>query len=182
MTSLYSEHGLSEHTIAAYKRYGADPKSTEERRFFYLSYLEDVLPIELTVHHTPSDPQPRELVAPDITHPREEIQVLYKGKIFMTCVVSMDHITKNVGNPAIQLAFRHWREKSCVADRDQSWGMFTCTDRMRFYKSHNGTEWEQEADLNPKLEAKEVAAYFREEYERVKAQEELAKEELPKKD
>ncbi|CAD6592526.1 MAG: hypothetical protein ASARMPRED_006386 [Alectoria sarmentosa] len=166
MTSYYSQYELSQQTRGAYQRYCANPSSVAERRDFYLTYLDDVVPIEVTVHLVLSHLQPYDLRGPN--NPREEIQLRFGGKIFMTCVVGLDRNSQHAEDVAGTLAYEHWHQGHCIADSQQAWGMFTALHNLRFCTSRDGREWCREANLHPTCQVQEVVAYFRQEFERVR--------------
>ncbi|CAD6581730.1 MAG: hypothetical protein ASARMPREDX12_000649 [Alectoria sarmentosa] len=155
MTSYYSQHELSQQTRGAYQRHCANPSSVAERRDFYLTYLDDVVPIEVTVHLVLSHLQPYDLRGPN--NPREEIQLRFGGKIFMTCVVGLDRNSQHAEDVAGTLAYEHWHQGHCIADSQQAWGMFTALHNLRFCTSRDGREWC----------LREVVVYIRQDDERV---------------
>ncbi|CAF9930112.1 MAG: hypothetical protein ALECFALPRED_004521 [Alectoria fallacina] len=159
----------SPQTRVAYERYCANPRSTAERRHFYLTYLDDVVPNEVAVIHVPSRLQLYDLGGPN--NPREEIQLRYADKIFMTCVVGLDRDSQFAEDVAGTLAYDHWRRGYCIADPQQAWGMFTALHNIRFCSSRDGREWVREANLHPTCQVQEVVAYFRQEFERVRRHE-----------
>ena len=167
MASLYSRYGLSPQTTQAWTHFGQYPHNTRERRDFFLRYLTDVVPMEVTVYAVP-----RHLQRYDITegarYEREEIQILCHGYIFMTCIVSMDFHPDQVEEVAASLAFYNWSHGFCIPDRHQSWGMVTALHSLRFCSSRDGREWDRTAIFHPIRDVQDVVAYFRQEYERIR--------------
>lgn len=157
--------------MEAHRRYGASRRNFELRRDFYLTYLEDVTPWEVNAHHIPNDRQFYDLRERGADVRREEIVLYYGDKIFMTCVISMDLVTTDTETVAALAAFHHWRDGECIPDRHQAWDMFTCLDEIRFCKSLDGREWVRTATFQPIVDVRQVVAYFRQEFERVKVHE-----------
>ena len=170
MASIYSrQNGLSHDTIRAWQQIGAHPRGTRDRRMFYLIYLADVVPFEVSVVHIPSHLQRHDITGASYND-REEIQLQYAGRVFMTAVVSMDHRPIWVERAAATLAYHHWREGRCVRDPHQAWGMFTATDQIRFFISRDGRNCDRTAICDPILDVRHVVAYIRQEFERIRHQ------------
>ena len=169
MASLYTQFGrLNPNTIEAYRSYGAAPHSVAERRNFYLLYLQDVLPLNVMPVHIPNH-----LQIFTLSHwrdGREEIRLMYEGRIFMTCVVSMDTHPVRPEEIAGSLAFHHWRQGYFMRDHHTAWRTITALDKIRFCSSRDGREWERTATLHPMRDVEEVVAYFWQELERVRRQ------------
>ncbi len=171
MASTYSrQNGLSQVTIDAWDRLGENPRHTQDRRMFYLHYLSDVVPFEVSVIHIPNHQQPYDITG-EARDFREEIQLEWARKIFMTGVISLDdHTPYRAETAAGALAYYHWSDGYCVPDRDQAWGMFTGTNKIRFCRSRDGREWERVASFHPTDDVRSVVAYIRNEYERIRRQ------------
>lgn len=164
MTSFYSDYGqLSKRTMDAYASYGAHPHSTEERRKFYVTYLEDVVPTEVIVIHIPNHLQPY-----DLGVRREEIQLKYMNKTLMTCVVSIEGNPTYVEAVAGNLSTIHWRNGFCIPDHHQAWGMCLCVREIIFYSSPDGRNWDWTWTFLPIEQVRDVVAFFRHEFERVR--------------
>ena len=58
----------------AWFQFGANPLSTRDRRMFYLHYLTDVVPFEISIVHIPREHQPYDITE-ESRHYREEIQL-----------------------------------------------------------------------------------------------------------
>ena len=125
------------------------------------------MPNEVAVHHIPYNRQPYDLGGRSAVA-REEIQLWYAEKIFMTCVISMDSNSSLAERMAATLTYSHWSQEYCIPDHDQAWGMFTGLEDLRFYRSRHGREWDRTAIFEPMFEVGQVVAYFRREYERVR--------------
>ena len=167
MASPYSQYGaFHPQTMDLFRRYGENPRTTEERRNFYISYLEDVVPREVTVHPIPRHQQFFDISTRYVQ--REEIQLMYEGKIFMTCVVSGDSNPNPAEEMAAHLAHHYWSQGYFVRDRHVAWRMFTGLRDLRFCSSHDGREWVRENTLDSITDVEEVVAYFRQEFERVR--------------
>ncbi len=138
---------------------------------FYLHYLSDVVPFEISVHSIPKNAQFFDL-AGSSSEDREEIQLQWGGRIFMTGVVGMDSQPTYVERTAATLTYENWRGGWCIRDRHQAWGMFTATPKIRFCVSldRDGREWERVATFHPIQEVRGVVAYIRQEFERIKRQ------------
>ncbi len=117
--------------MAANESYGPSPHTVEQRLDFYLTYLHDVVPYGVNVCHIPRNHQPFELrlttvrsrtVAPIR---REEIQLRYEGRVFMTCVLSLDCVPINAEQIGGHLACTHYRDGYFVRDYHRAWRMFT---------------------------------------------------------
>ena len=152
----------------AYRRYGADPLSTGQRLDFYLPYLEDVVPNGVIVQHVPNHDQPYDLGG-SRRAPREEIQLWYAGKMFMTGVVALEVNPMHIEEAAGNLAYIHWgQQRICVPYRHQAWSMFTGLHRIRFCSSRDGRDWERMADFHPMHQVGEVVDYFEQEFARIR--------------
>ena len=165
MTSYYTEHGLSKQTLDAYRLFGASPRSTAERLNFYIPYLTDVVPNPVSVLHVPSHLQAYDIGGTDVR--REEIQLGYAGKIFMTCVVSMDMNPQMPEQIAGHLAFLQWGQGFFVRDSHRAWRMVTAAREMRFCSSRDGREWDRTATAHPINDVEAVVAHFKREFESV---------------
>lgn len=164
MASYFSRYGrLSDQTMNAWRRFHTGQGSIEQRRNFYLTYLSDVVPDGVAVHHIPSNRQPW-----DLNGTREEIQLYYAGKVFMTGVIGLDRSAGNAEEIASTLAFTHWRSHHFVPYYHQAWGMFTGLERIRFCSSPDGREWGRTEDVDPYYQVHVVVAYFRQEFERIR--------------
>lgn len=160
-------------TMVAYRSYGASPSTLAERVNFYVTYLGDVVPYDVAVIHIPYYQN-----AYDLTTLRtrrgttfqggqraEEIQLRYEGKIFMTCIVSMEVTLAPIELLAGTLAHGHWQQGSFVRDRHIAWRSCLCQSRIKFFSSRHGEEWILEKSFDPMEEPGQVAAYLREKYE-----------------
>ena len=177
MASLYSINGgLSLRTEDAYIRHGGNQLRVKDRLEFYLAYLQDVVPGGVAVVHIPRNIQPFDLRLSEQTTrapahvEREEIQLRYDGRIFMTCVLSLDFNPTTVEEVAGHLAYVHWRDGYFVRDYHRAWRMFTALNDLRFFSSRHGNEWDRTAIFDPIVHARDVAAYL---------QRELARSRLP---
>lgn len=166
MTDFYTQyHGLSQLTFSAWQHYS---HSIVDRLRFYLSYLKDVVPTEITVHWIPQDLQLYDIQESESGRvERMEIRLLYEQKIFMTCVVSMEHDSAPPEGTGGFLAYNNWLRGECVHDHLQAWGMFTALREMRFCTSQHGLTWDRTATYHPMNDVWEVVAYLRREFERV---------------
>ena len=151
----------------AHNLYGGDPHSTEQRRNFYITYLEDVVPNEVTIHPVPNHDQPYDLGGS--FDPREEIQLWYAGKLFMTGVVGLGHNNPSrVEEITGHLAYIHWKRQRIYLPFDhQAWGMFTGLTKIRFCSSRDGMNWNRTGEFHPLHQVREVVAYFEQELARV---------------
>ena len=161
MASYYSDHGrLSEQTLEASRRCKASPNDITLRRNFYLTYLADVVPWQITAQHIPTNRQPFDLEGSD-SHPREEIRLMYQGKIFMVCVVHDRRFSNLAEEVAGNLAHLHWSDGKTVNYARGAWRMFTAGRDIRFCISQNGRDWVHVSSVNPILQTRSVVQYFR---------------------
>ena len=166
MPSYYARHGaLSAHTREAYRRYGASPRTLDERVSFYIDYLKDVVPSEVSVIHIPSHRNVFDLGS-EGGERKEEIQLYCDGGIFITCVVSMAYHYGPTEDVTGALAYEHWRQGFFVRDRNTAWRAAVCMRGIRFFSSDHGRDWVSDGDFNPVTEARYVAEFLQEEYER----------------
>ncbi|KAL9135741.1 MAG: hypothetical protein Q9175_003065 [Cornicularia normoerica] len=163
MTSEFARNqGLSQRTREAYER-SRGSNNVEDRLHFYLTYLEDLVPFGLTVHHVPTqrgdDPRP--------SNAREEIQLLtFPGMIFMSGLVSMESAASLIETVAASEAYTKWLDGDFVPDYD-NWRFFTGLATIRFFKSHDGDEWELEREFHPILHAAEMADTLDQEFDKL---------------
>ncbi len=138
---------------------------------FYLHYLSDVVPFEISVDSVPINAQFFDL-AESSNEDRVEIQLQWAGRIFMTGLVGMESRPTYVERTAATLAYENWRKGWCVRERHQAWGMFTATPKIRFCISldPDGRDWERVATFHPIQEVRGVVAYLRQEFERIRPQ------------
>ena len=170
MSSTYSQQNrLSQVTIDAFIRFGNNPRNIQERRIFYLHYLNDVVPFDIDIRHIPSHLQTFDIEG-NSGEDREEVQLLYGGRIFMTGIIAMDRNAAYAEGTAATLAFEHWRAGLCVPDRRQYWGMFAAANYLRFNISHDGREWDLVSSFHPIRDVRDVVSYLRLEYERIRRQ------------
>ena len=167
MASYYSQYGrLRAQTEAAYTRCFNFPDILQYRIDFYLAYLQDVVPYQISVHVIPSHRQPYELH--EIGSGRVEIDLYYGGYNFMTCVVSLDSNPYPPEEVAATLAFEHWRHGHCLPDPYVAWRMMTGLSKIRFCQSRDGRDWDRMATLHPIGDVRAVVGYFRQEFERAR--------------
>ncbi len=126
---------------------------------FYIHYLSDVVPFEISVVHAPS-----------YHLPYDEIQLQWRGRIFMTGVVFPNGRDDQAVEAAAHQANHNWRQGWCVRDRSQAWGAFTATDYLSFYISRDGRECYNTGNYHPIHDARDVVGYLRLEYERISRQ------------
>ena len=159
MTSHYALHQqVSNRTHEAYLQCGDHPRDLNDRLNFYILFLKDVVPYDITVHHVPRDRNPR------LPH-REEICLLTRsGKIFMTGLISLGTQTKYVQDQAAGEAYTRWLRRQFV---DGNWRFFTGLMRMTFCNGFDNNEWEQVVERHPEDYAREIARYLQQEYDRL---------------
>ncbi len=158
--------------MAVHDSCGPNPRSFEQRLNFYLTYLEDVVPDDVTITHVPNNLQPWELILPESPGAaapveREEIQLRYQGRIFMACILSLEHPI-SAETMAGHLAYVHWRNGYFVRDHHRAWRMFTALRDIRFCSSWDGNTWDRMATFDPIRNAGNVAAYLQRELDRVR--------------
>ena len=163
MTSFFSRnHGLSEDTQEAYRRYQLS-QNVAGRLEFYLAYLRDIAPHGITIHHIAAT---RTGAGQAARNEREEIQLLTSsGKIFMSGLVSMERRADSIETVAADEAYSKCLDEEFV---DQNWRFFTGLNKIRIFNSdRSGDGWELVSDDNPIENADEVAAFLQEEYDRI---------------
>lgn len=171
MSSFFSRNGgLSEQTREAYNRCGDSHPNVGERLVFYITYLHDVAPWGLTIHHIPADHIPEsESRNGNVSTTREEIQLLLpSGRIFMSGLLSLERSAAYLETVAGDEAYTKWLDGYFVPD-NQNWRFFTCLANMRIFNSnHRGDEWDLVGSFHPISHAQEVATLLQQEYNRLR--------------
>ena len=163
MPSFYSRFGLTRHSWDLWRNGGPSARSVHERLQFYLAYLQDVVPHQISVTFIPIHRQPYYL-NPEVDG--MEIRLMYRHMIFMTGVVSLQY-----GNPeaveeiAALVAYSGYCSNEFVPN-GHNWRIFTCTTRLRFCTVH-GSQNDRTPGLHPITQAAEVAEYLQQEFDRV---------------
>ncbi len=86
----------------------------------------------------------------------------------MTGVTSLDYQHAFVEEIAANLACTHYRDGYFIRDIGRAWRSFSALRYLRFFSSRDGREWDHTAMFDPIDEAREVAAYFQRELDRVR--------------
>ena len=168
MTSNYAKnHGLSQETLSLWKSIGDPPRDVADRLRFYLSYLSEVVPYGVTVHHLPNRPSSSTGHPPrrPSSDPRQEIQFwLGTGKIFMAGLISMEINGVNAEHPATDDAYAKLYDEDIVSDNG-TWRLFSGGAQLRMYNCHRINEYELTGFFNPIENAGELAAHLQREYD-----------------
>ena len=160
MTSFYARHGSLSRQTRESSQHFARPRNPQDRLRFYMDYLIDVVPLEVTVHHAPSSSGPRGRRAR-----REEIQLLTpSGEIFMTGLVEMGSSPYHCEEVAASEAYTKWLDGYFAAD-GRKWRFFTGLSQLRFYRSDRGVSWNIKEAFHPMNEAQRVSEFLQQQYE-----------------
>ena len=173
MTSNYAKNrGLSQQTLSLWKSIGDPPRDVADRLRFYLSYLSEVVPYGVTVHHIPSRPSynTRHLPSRPSSDTRQKIQFwLGTGKIFMAGLVSLEINGVNAEHPATDEAYAKLYDEDIVSDDGGTWRLFSGGAKVRMYNCHRSTNaYELTGLFQPIENAGELAAHLQREYDSMK--------------
>ncbi len=168
MASYYSDYGtLMRETMDTYAYSRRHSHSLPDRLNFYLCYLADVLPHGVGVIQIPQRWQAWNISVE--SRGRLEINLFYRNRVFMVCVISMEdhhpHVPEEIAGA---LANNYWNEGILVHDPDYAWHTFTATINLKFCSSRDGEDWNREATFHPIDRVQEVVRYFRQCFERVR--------------
>ncbi|KAL9129720.1 MAG: hypothetical protein Q9175_007218 [Cornicularia normoerica] len=167
MTSLFARNrGLDRQTLEAYQRAIRNPLSVNDTLDFYCTYLQDVAPEGLIVHHIPVDldNEGRVFVR---NPPREEIQLCTShGMVFMSGLVSLEFSPRTLERTAGDEAYTKWLHGEFIPDGN-NWRFFTCQARIKFFNNYNIDEWDSVGTYHPIQYAEEVAAFLQEEFDKL---------------
>ena len=158
----------------AFRNYDDDPRSLQARLNFYLTYLADVVPDEVTVLLIPEHLQCYDLnqlarERNSTTPERKEIRLMCDEGIFMTGIVQQGSRAAAAEEIAAYLACTQYRQGFFARFQHQAWGIFTGLQNITFCSSRDGRDWERTTgDLHPIGHVREVVRYFEREYARVR--------------
>lgn len=169
MTSIYAQRRtLSVQTRESFRRSRSEDARIDERLHFYLSYLREVVPAGITVHHIPANRGNASTQHNgQLTETREEIQLLtHTGRIFMSGLVSMENEYRPLETVSGYEAYTKWLDGDFARDRD-NWRFFTGHNSLRFFNSYHGDKWERMATYFPAQYVQQVADYLQQEFDRL---------------
>ena len=157
MTSFYARHGTLSRQTRESLQYYTSPRNAQDILRFYMDYLLDVVPLEVTVQHVPS--------SSDTRGTREEIQLLTPSRrIWMTGFVSKELNPDYPEHAAGSEAYNKWEEGYFVADGG-NWRFFTGLAQLRFYKNDQRNTWKITENFYPMDSAQSVSEFLQEQYE-----------------
>lgn len=167
MTSkLVQNRGLSPQTLDAHRRCRANRYDADERLWFLLTYLEDVVPWGITVHHIPGDRTDGKG-----ENAREGIQLQTpSGMIFMSGLVSTESGQQYIEPVAAGEAYSKWDLGYFVPD-GENWRFFLGAGPVgliSFFNSRQasqGDDWELKYNFETIDSAAELAAYLQQEFD-----------------
>lgn len=160
MTSFYARHGSLSRQTRELSQHFARPRNPQDRLSFYMEYLLDVVPLEVTVRHVPSSSATRARMVE-----REEIQLLtLSGDIFMTGLVGMGPNPNHCEEIAASEAYTKWLDGYFAAD-GRNWRFFTGLSQLRFYKSDGDDTWKITENFPPMDNAQRVSEFLQRQYE-----------------
>ncbi len=163
MPSFYSYLGLTRHSWDLWRNGGPSARSVQDRLHFYLSYLQEVAPHEISVTFLPIHQQPYHL-NPEVDG--IEIRLMYRHMIFMTGFVSLQYGSPEaVEEIAARVAYSEYCSNEFVPN-GRNWRIFTCTTRLRFC-TVRGNHFDRTPGFHPITQAAEVAEYLQQEFDRV---------------
>ena len=171
-SSNYETHGglLRNCTMDAWQRIsGPMQGSCHDRLTFWMTYLRDVAPREVSICHVPDNEQALDLSPPHVrTFERVEIQLRCPEGILMTGLVSRELSHVQIEQVTAAVAYDHWCDGVLVQDPQQVWGMFHCLANITFHVSLDGRNYVNGRTLHPIIDADEISDYLWQEYSRIR--------------
>ena len=171
-SSNYETHGgiLRNSTMDAWERIRRPFQGDfDDRLRFWMTYLRDVAPREVSICHVPDYEQALELSPPHVRDfRRTEIQIRCPEGILMTGVVSREVTHVEIEEITAMVAYEHWCDRLLVQDPQQAWGMFSCTSNITFHVSFDASNYVNRRQLHPIVDADEISDYIWQEYSRIR--------------